>query len=311
MTQELPQPLALSPKHNPAHSLPYILNPIPCNSDTHPFQAAEPEAFQRSSDKADILINVDLVTQKENLPVNSKGFLAEQLPYPILSLGDSYMEKRSRQREEGADDPDKLEVANSKKRMFSFESRQQTELNSQPRKAVKTSNLQSATFRPRQGESKSAIWEHCQNEKFLRGQIEADPHSAHAFDEKIHRLDKDAYIFNSKNVRHIKYAKKIVMKYPYSVQNFKTHVSQCRGPPKSAKLLGAGMQLIHTYLTPEGASPAINTKRKSCPGLTDKEYPDIAAYLTRTGAHGGGAPSVTVIADELYKKKLPKTEQGP
>jgi hypothetical protein len=64
----------------------------------------------------------------------------------------------------------------------------------------------------------------------------------------------------------------------------------------------------------KGASTATtgNTERPMapCPGLTDKDYPDIAAYLTRTGAHGGGAPSVTIIAQELYGKKYQKLSEA-
>ena len=39
-----------------------------------------------------------------------------------------------------------------------------------------------------------------------------------------------------------------------------------------------------------------------CPGLDETVYSKVAAYLDRTSACGGGASSLTVIADEMYGK---------
>jgi hypothetical protein len=42
--------------------------------------------------------------------------------------------------------------------------------------------------------------------------------------------------------------------------------------------------------------------KEPCPGLDETVYSEseIAAYLNRTGAHGGDDSSVTVIAEEMY-----------
>lgn len=302
----------LSELRNLAHSLPYILNPVPCNGDgdVHLFRAIRGmKTLQRNNEADSDIIDTSQTTQTN--PESTEGSVVDQQKlYPILLLDNGGTEKTIRQRDDGAGDSD--ETANSKKRTFPHEPNNDGQ--DQPRKVGRTTNLWSAASSPCLGESKSATWERCRNEKFLRGQIEADPHAGAqiTFEEKIRHLDKNAYLFDSKHVRHLKCGKTVVMKYPFSVQNFKTHVLRCRGPPKSAKLSGGGMQPIHVFFRGTSTATTGNTKslKVPCPGLTDKDYPDIAAYLTRTGAHGGGAPSVTIIAQELYGKKYQKLSEA-
>jgi hypothetical protein len=101
------------------------------------------------------------------------------------------------------------------------------------------------------------------------------------------------------------------MKYPYNMRNFETHVANCSGPTKSAKLPAGGMHTIQSFFQKQNQIPqtaaSASTTRKShlpCLGLSEDVSTKIKAYLDRTGAHGGGASSVTVIASELYGKKF-------
>ena len=100
------------------------------------------------------------------------------------------------------------------------------------------------------------------------------------------------------------------MKYPYNMRNFETHILNCSGPPKSAKLPAGGMHTIQSFFQKQNQIPKTATStstRKThppCPGLSEEISTKIKAYLDRTGAHGGGASSVTVIASELYGKKF-------
>lgn len=300
---ELPQ--------NPAHSLPYILNPIPCNGNGDAPIFCTMGALQRGDNSHDA-DNIDMGlsrAKQTNDAESTEGPVVDQpKSYPIFLLKNGSMEETIRRRDEKAGNSD--ETANSKKRALPCEPNNNRQI--RPCKVRKTTNVLSATSSTYLGESRSATWERCQNEKFLRGQIEADPHGERNFKAKIRLLDKNAHFFDSKKVRHLKCGKTIVMKYPYSVQNFKTHVLRCRGPSKSAKLPGGGMQLIHVFFKGTSTATTGDTKNPKvpCPGLTDRDYPSIAAYLTRTGAHGGGAPSVTTIAHELYGKKYQKLSEA-
>jgi hypothetical protein len=287
---------------NPAHSLLHILNPIPHNDGMHLLQGM---VTLKRNDKAELVTNVDMANQMDDFKSATQQLVADQpRPHPLLLLKNGG-EGRTGQGDEGAGGPG--ETKNSKKRVVPCESNDDRCRHDRPCKVARGSDIRpvASSGSPGIGGSKSATWERCQNEKFVRGRIEADPLSAGNFEDKIRSLDKNAHIFNSKSVRHLKCGKTLVMKYPYSVRNFKTHVLQCRGPPKSAKLSGAGMQLITAFFDGTSKSNTTNLK-EPCPGLTDKEYPDVAGYLARTGAHGGGAPSVTVIAQELYGKKYRK-----
>ncbi|KAH9841944.1 uncharacterized protein C8Q71DRAFT_885445 [Rhodofomes roseus] len=52
--------------------------------------------------------------------------------------------------------------------------------------------------------------------------------------------------------------------------------------------------------TVKASEPAQEPDSVPCGGITKFHAPNVVQYLRRTGAHGGGARSKTVIADELY-----------
>jgi len=153
----------------------------------------------------------------------------------------------------------------------------------------------------RGGQSSSAVWERLQNEKHTEGSLSKQNGQLAGFTTKILAIDSHAEVIHGKVVRHSLCGKHLQMKYAYSTLNFKTHVQNCSGPPKSSKLPGGGMKSISNYFQ---SQPNVQSERHlPCPGLSDSKFSDIKAYLERTGALGGGASSVSVIARELYGKK--------
>lgn len=50
-------------------------------------------------------------------------------------------------------------------------------------------------------------------------------------------------------------------------------------------------------------SSQLSCKSTPCPGITASHEPHVPAYLGRTGALGGGAPSVTTVARDLFSNK--------
>ncbi|KAF9459537.1 hypothetical protein BDZ94DRAFT_1381618 [Collybia nuda] len=161
------------------------------------------------------------------------------------------------------------------------------------------------------GLSSSAIWERLQN-KTIKPLAEKDERSEE-FKLKILGLDKYAEIQDAKHVRHLKCGKILIMKYNYSTNNFKTHVANCTGPPKSAKLPGGGMQSLSIAFQKQTqasalalSSPKTRTYALPCPGLEGTSNPKVLGYLNRTGALGGGASSVSVLSQQLYGKRFVK-----
>ena len=166
--------------------------------------------------------------------------------------------------------------------------------------------IASGKSQPVQGNSRSATFDRCQNEKFIKGGFNAENNGKLArFTTSIKQCDNCAVIFDSKTVRHFKCRKKLTMKTPFNTQAFKDHIKNCKGPPKSSNTAGGGMDLINTFFTSTCAqAPGPRQQKPSlpCPGLDEAKYPKVGAYLGRTGALGGGAPSVTVISQELFGK---------
>ena len=122
------------------------------------------------------------------------------------------------------------------------------------------------------------------------------------FRQNILEIDAQAYIQDSSNVRHFLCSETRKMKYPFNIQYFQKHVSTCKGSRKSGlKGASGGMKRLDTYFN--RGSTVITASSIPCPGLDASKYPEVAVYLDRTGAGGGGASSVTKIALELYGKR--------
>lgn len=130
------------------------------------------------------------------------------------------------------------------------------------------------------------------------------------FQAKILHVDKYAEIIDAKTVRHVRCGKELAMKAKFNTQNFKTHVLKCKGPPKTAKLPSGGMPSITHWFKPGNTASQSQTKsvityqKEPCPGLDEQQYSQVAYYLNRTGASGGGALSVNTLAQKLCDRKF-------
>ena len=179
--------------------------------------------------------------------------------------------------------------------------RQRSEEAGQNRKVSKLGPTEDASAH-RRGQSKSSIWARLRREKYHNGDFEDKTTRMENFRQKILQIDAQAYVQDSSNVRHFLCGETRKMKYPFNIQYFQKHVSTCKGSRKSG-LKGGGMNRLDTYFSRGSGSSTLTTANSvPCPGIEASKYPDVAVYLDRTGAGGGGASSVTKIALELYGK---------
>ena len=149
-----------------------------------------------------------------------------------------------------------------------------------------------------------------QNRRFLVGDFVQSGERDLKFRDKILELDPNSTILDPKMVCHFKCGKELKMKEPYNTGNFKNHIKNCKGTPKTHKLPAGGMKTIDSFFSK--ATPVASTGNQlvsvsktkfPCPGLRERSFLQIRDYLERTGAHGGGSPSVSSLADELFGKQ--------
>lgn len=158
----------------------------------------------------------------------------------------------------------------------------------------------------------STLWSRIQNKMFSMGELPENAVRDAKFAAKIKSLDRNSTIINAKTVCHVKCGKELKMKEPYHTTYFKTHVELCKGRPKSHKQSSAGMNLISSFFQSSSGphNTAVGIKTKSmpapCPGLSREVYSQVDLYLERTGARGGGASSVSVLAQDLFGKRYGK-----
>ncbi|KAJ3911654.1 hypothetical protein F5877DRAFT_55051 [Lentinula edodes] len=176
------------------------------------------------------------------------------------------------------------------------------------------------------GVSKSAKWARKQNNIYesLKKNKDYDPANAKHRSSmrklliKVKRLDPHAEVVNPKTIRHSKCGKTHKLDAPFKLSNFRKHVQKhCNGKGNHA---GAGCKTISNFFKPipakESAVVQLNTSTADksskipnlpCAGLSEEDHPGIALLLDRTGALGGGAPSVTVLTRRLFQRKNFKT----
>lgn len=117
------------------------------------------------------------------------------------------------------------------------------------------------------------------------------------FKRKIWLVDPDAAFMIEGNVKLVKHSlcgESVAMKEPYSTGHFHRHIDTCYGPPKSADLSGGEISRFFTRKN-------VQIQSLPCPGLDGSQHERIPIYLGRSSAAGGGAPSRTIVARELYE----------
>jgi hypothetical protein len=163
-------------------------------------------------------------------------------------------------------------------------------------------------------------WSRIQNRRFLVGDFVQSSERDIKFRNKILELDPNSTILDPKTVCHFKCGKELKMKEPYNTGNFRIHIENCKGTPKSHKLPAGGMKKIDTFFVKAGPPGLVRSKGNvtkpsdnlilPCPGLREVSFSRIQDYLERTGAHGGGGPSVSSLAAELFGKKYRKLSRS-
>ncbi|KAI1783947.1 hypothetical protein LXA43DRAFT_902571 [Ganoderma leucocontextum] len=177
------------------------------------------------------------------------------------------------------------------------------------------------TFRPKP--SRLAIWK----------MKVRDLHDELAFDRGIRVLQEDEPVEfpdpqQGKVVRHVRCGQTVSMKTPCNTAHWQTHINRCLVEKGATRTKAAGMHTL-LQLASNGlfsVPPAVNptprrvpTQKSSvrapslpnppclsrpCPGLDVEQFPQIASYLSRPGALGGGARSVSVISHEQFGQRF-------
>jgi hypothetical protein len=109
------------------------------------------------------------------------------------------------------------------------------------------------------GPSKSAVWEHLQRKKHTKQSLREENGKLLHFRSKILDFDQQSEVINGKTVCHFKCRKMLQMMYAYNIRNFETHISNCSGPPKSAKLSAGGMKRIQSFFQKQPQSSPTTT----------------------------------------------------
>jgi hypothetical protein len=203
-----------------------------------------------------------------------------------------------------------------------------SEVNSGPRKGPKPDrdikDLHEAVSFRRGGLpiAKSTLWSRIQNRRFSAGDFVQSSERNIKFRNKILELDPNSIILDPKTVRHFKCGKELKMKEPYNIGNFKVHIENCKGTPKSHKPPAGGMKKIDTFFAKAGPPGLVRSKLEGnvtkpsdnlnlpCPGLREVSFFQVRNYLEHTGAHGGGSPSVSSLAADLFGKKYRKLSRS-
>ncbi|KAF5391500.1 hypothetical protein D9757_002470 [Collybiopsis confluens] len=95
------------------------------------------------------------------------------------------------------------------------------------------------------------------------------------------------------------------VKCPYDTTRFFEHLAVCTEEYRKKKK-SAGMDRITSFfgtkVLKKPTSLKTHLSQVPCPGWTDAEDPRTFKYLARSGARGGGAPSIHKISQKLYQK---------
>ena len=147
------------------------------------------------------------------------------------------------------------------------------------------------------GTSRSAQAAREQNRQVREGTFVINKALLLRFKQKIRLVDPDAAFVVDGNVKLVKHSlcgQPVAMKEPYNTGHFQRHVDTCYDSSKSADLSDGGISRFFTRKN-------VQNQSLPCPGLDGSQHKRIPIYLSRSSAPGGGAPSRTIVARELYK----------
>jgi hypothetical protein len=125
-----------------------------------------------------------------------------------------------------------------------------------------------------------------------------------SFRAKVLKDDSKAE-FDDNNVRRVRCshcATWVVMRALYDVRRWTEHraTGKCIKSRETGLVTKSLGSLGFVKVSAQPAPPAPKSRLLPCPGLTRESNEDIATYMARTEASGGGAPSRARIARELF-----------
>jgi len=177
--------------------------------------------------------------------------------------------------------------------------------------------------KPGEGTSKSAVHARKRRAKLAQGELEFDERRYRQWQEKVLEGDSAAE-FDEKNIRRARHSSCgtfVTMKDVFDISRWKAHLKNCKALKRGEKMRTQSLFKLGWTKTAkplpdevdnselEGRSIPAHTKlfpKVPCPGITSVDNPKVLQYLQRTGAMGGGARSLPIIARELFNKMFSK-----
>jgi hypothetical protein len=110
-------------------------------------------------------------------------------------------------------------------------------------------------------------------------------------------------------VFHSQCGKWLVMTEAYNSTRFRQHIKGCKKMGSGSKfttlnsfIVKGPAKQMEAKITVKATAPSVPTAEYPCLGITASHDQHVTRFITRTGAEGGGARSVTKIANELFNK---------
>lgn len=181
------------------------------------------------------------------------------------------------------------------------------------------------------GKSKSATISMAKRTAFRKGKFIIEKPSLDVWKKAI--LADDIYAtFDPTNlcrVRHSGCGKFFKVKEPLDLTRWRSHLKNCTEKPPLKKTKSAGTPSVFTMpgwapkstpkrdldvsrspvipkpvnLLPQSSLPdTVITATRPCPGITELDCSDIARYLMRSSANGGGGQSIHKVTKKLFRK---------
>jgi hypothetical protein len=158
-----------------------------------------------------------------------------------------------------------------------------------------------------EGKSRSGVAARARQEKLKRGELELKQKELETWKNKLLADDPkvEFHPTDPRRVRHSTCGSKVTMKYVCDATRWREHLKKCKAKKTASADTPSLMTMGWTKRAVKSEVKRIE-KTCPCPGITTEDDKRVEAYLGRTGVLGGGARSVKVIAEEMFRKLFSK-----
>ena len=159
------------------------------------------------------------------------------------------------------------------------------------------------------GEGKSwfgvAAW--ARQEKLKWGELELKQKELETWKNKLLADDPkvEFHPTDPHHMRHLTCGSKVTMKYVCDATQWQEHLKKCKAKKTASADTPSLMMMGWTKRAVKSEVKRIE-KTYPCSRITTEDDKCVEAYLGRTGVSGGGAQSVKVIAEEMFRKLFSK-----